>query len=82
MDDEEEFQPQQNEFEFPRDQLFNEILLNILRGHQMPHREDNTFEGLRRVKYDDIIKSLDYEECSICMELFNTDDNEDLIYLP
>ena len=58
MDDEEEFQPQQNEFEFPRDQLFNEILLNILRGHQMPHREENTFEGLRRVKYDDIIKIL------------------------
>ena len=81
LEESKEFQPIQNEFEFPRNS-FNEILLNLLRGHQLIERNEGTFEGLKRIKYEEALKKLDYEEWTIWMDSFKTETDEDLIYLP
>ena len=77
MDDNDDFA----DFDY-QNNSFDELLLQLLRGHQFDPRPAANFDNLKRIKYDDALKTLDYEEWSICMDSFKTESNEDLIYLP
>lgn len=70
-----------NDFDF-QNNSFDELLLQLLRGHQFAPRPAGNFDNLRRITYEEASKKLDYDECSIWMDLFKNDMNEELIYLP
>lgn len=65
-----------------RQDNFGDLFMNLLNNNYNNPPPINTYDRLRRVKYNDVREKLDYFEWSIWIFPFDENPDEDLIYLP